>query len=501
MTPIGLKKLLKKETGSIVDGIIQALDTPITIQDAEGKLLLGGEPDSSAGKHPITLDDEVLGWVTGDEKASVVASTLSHLASREYEKKTLSVETLERYKEINLLYTISQKMASCLKPQDVARLIIEEARKVIKASSASVMLLNEKTNTLDIIAAFGTASYTKLILTPGAGVAGNVFLSGRGEIFNDVRLASEFVEGDNKVSSLICIPLKVEDKILGVMNISTEYPVLYTAGELKLATALAAQAAVSIENARLHAEHLERERIVKELEIARDIQQSLLPQSTPVVEGAEIVAMALPAKEVGGDFYDFIPITDQNLGLVIADVSGKGVPAALFMALSRALMRASSLRDPRVSNSVIQTNRLILECAASGLFVTLFYAIVDVRKRSLRYVNAGHNPPILFKKITGDAQFLEADGIALGVLDQIELEEKEIALDEGDVILLYTDGVTESINPSNEEFGEERLVQLIKDHHDLPVNDLMKKIETVVMAFTEDEPQFDDFTMMVVKIV
>jgi len=164
-------------------------------------------------------------------------------------------------------------------------------------------------------------------------------------------------------------------------------------------------------------------------------------------------------------------------------------------------MRANSLRDPRVANSVIQTNRLILECATSGLFVTLFYAIVDAQKRILRYVSAGHNPPILYKKATGDVQFLEADGIALGVLDDIELEEKEVALDEGDVIVLYTDGVTESINPRNEEFGEERLVQLIKEQHALPANELMKKIEDVVMAFTEDEPQFDDFTLMIVKIV
>lgn len=502
MTPIRLKKLLKKETGSVIHSIIQALEIPVAIQDAKGNLLFGEEIDPVSGKYPIELDAEVLGWVMGDEKASVVASLLSHLASREYEKKTLSVETLEKYKEINLLYTISQKMASCLDPREVARLVIDEARKVIQANSASVMLLNEETNTLDIIAALGTACSTKLLLKPGEGIAGNVLLTGRGIILNDVQATPEFVQAEHAISSLICVPLRVEDKTFGVMNISTENPVLFfTAGDLKLAMALATQAAVSIENARLHIESLERERIVKELEIARNIQQSLLPSSTPVIEGAEVIAMALPAKEVGGDFYDFIPITDHNLGLVIADVSGKGVPAALFMALSRALMRANSLRDPRVANSVIQTNRLILECATSGLFVTLFYAIVDAQKRTLRYVSAGHNPPILYKKATGDVQFLEADGIALGVLDDIELEEKEVALDEDDVIVLYTDGVTESINPRNEEFGEERLVQLIKEQHALPANELMKKIEDVVMAFTEDEPQFDDFTLMIVKIV
>ena len=501
MARVRLKKLLKNDIISIIHDMSQAFKTPIAIQDLKGKWLLGEESDSLQDKYPIELEGEVLGWVLGGTKASSVATLLSHLANREYEKKTLSVETLERYKEINLLYTISQKMASCLHPQEVAQLVIEEAQKLIKASSASVMLLNKDTNILEMIAGFGTASSSNLVLSPGEGVAGDVFITGKGVIINDVRTAPEFVERENTISSLICIPLQVEEETFGVMNISNKEPTLYTAGDLKLATALATQAAVSIENARLHAEQLERERIVKELEIARDIQQSLLPNSTPIVEGAEVVAMSLPAKEVGGDFYDFIPVSERHLGVVIADVSGKGVPAALFMALSRALMRANSLHEPEVSQAVIQTNRLILDCATSGLFVTLFYAIIDTQQRRLRYVSGGHNPPILFKKASNDVHLLEADGIALGVLDEIELEEKEEELKEGDVIVLYTDGVTESINPRDEEFGEERLIQLIKDHHTLSANELIQKITDVVMAFTEDEPQFDDFTLMIVKIV
>jgi sigma-B regulation protein RsbU (phosphoserine phosphatase) len=391
-------------------------------------------------------------------------------------------------------------MASCLDPQEVAQLVINEVRKFITASSTSVMLYNEKTDTLEIIAAFGTAGSPKLVLKSGEGIAGNVLLTGRGALFVDVQSVPEFIKGHYKISSLICVPLKVEEKIIGVLNISSEEPVAYTAGDLKLANALATQAAVSIENTRLQAERLEQEKIVQELEIARNIQQSFLPDTTPIIEGAGVTALFLPARQVGGDFYDFIPISENNVGLVIADVSGKGVPAALFMALSRALMRANSLQDPRVSHAVIQTNRLILECATSGLFVTLFYAIVDTQARRLKYVSAGHNPPILYKKKTGEIQLLEADGIALGVLDDIELEEKEVSLEEGDIIVLYTDGVTEAMNVQDEEFGEERLIQVISDNHALSANELNHKIEDVVMAFAGEAPQFDDFTLMVVKI-
>jgi sigma-B regulation protein RsbU (phosphoserine phosphatase) len=500
MTPISLKRLLKKETAALVHDFVKAIDSPIAIQDTDGTFLLGDKSSFSAGKYPVKLDEEVLGWVGGSEKASSVAALLSHLANRELEKKTLGQETLERYKEINLLYTFSAKIASCLDVQEIARIVIDEARKIITANSVSIMLLNEHTNTLEISAAFGTASSREFVLKPGEGIAGNVFLTGKGVIVNDVQLAPEFVVGPSKVSSLICTPLKVEEKVIGVMNISNDEPTNYTAGELKLVATLATQAAVSIENARLQAERLERERIVQELEIASNIQQSFLPRTIPVVEGAELAAFSLPAKQVGGDFYDFIPVSEHTLGLVIADVSGKGVPAALFMALSRALMRANSLQNPRVSSAVIQTNKLILECATAGLFVTLFYAIVDPQTRRLKYVNAGHNPPILYKKKTGDIHLLEADGIALGVLEDIELEEKEVVLEEGDVVVLYTDGVTEAVNVQDEEFGEERLVQFISEHHTLSASDLIHSIQDVVMTFAGEAPQYDDLTLMILKI-
>jgi len=503
MSLMRLKKLMKREVSALLQKLIGGNDARLSVLDEEEQVLFGAEtPDAALTKFPIELEGETLGWVVGNEQASAIASLLSHLAEREYEKRTLSTETLERYKEVNLLYTIAQKMAQCLKPVDVAQLVIQEARKLITASSASVMLLNPETNTLDVLAAIGSAAETTLSLRPGEGIAGNVLSNGKGVIVNDARSSPEFVEGEQVVASLICTPLQVEERTFGVMNISSETPVQYTAGDLKLASALSMQAAVSIENARLHAEQLERERIVKELEIARNIQQTLLPTSLPTLAGADMAAMSLPAKEVGGDFYDVIPISSEALGLVIADVSGKGVPAALFMALSRALMRANSVRAEDVAEAVIQTNRLILECATSGLFVTLFYGIIEPQQRMLRYVSAGHNPPILFRSATGEVELLEADGIALGVMDEIELEEKTVTVEPGDVIVMYTDGVTESINTQEEEFGEARLIEEIQQHHALPAQELMSRITNDILTeFTQGEPQFDDFTMMVVKMV
>jgi sigma-B regulation protein RsbU (phosphoserine phosphatase) len=243
----------------------------------------------------------------------------------------------------------------------------------------------------------------------------------------------------------------------------------------------------------------ELERREYEMETARRIQRSFLPESPPQVAGFELAALSLPAWEVGGDFYDFISISQDKWGLVIADVSGKGVPAALFMALSRTLVRAHAVGNPTASEAIKRANSLIAQDAKSGMFVTLFYAVLDSKRRSLNYVNAGHNPPLLLKGSAGGVILLEAKGIALGVMDDIDLEEGDLELASNDTVILYTDGVTEAINEKEEQFGRERLMQVIAQSADLPARDLIDKIKEEVTAFAKGQPQFDDFTLVVLK--
>jgi sigma-B regulation protein RsbU (phosphoserine phosphatase) len=244
----------------------------------------------------------------------------------------------------------------------------------------------------------------------------------------------------------------------------------------------------------------EKERFMKELEIAKGIQQSFLPDKEPKIEGIDIAASNIPAREVGGDFYDFIPVGKDRWGLTIADVSGKGVPAALFMALSRTLIRASATGNPNVATAIERANDLICADAKSGMFVTLFYAILDTQKRKLKYVNAGHNPPLLLKEASSAILLLKAQGIALGVVDGIKLEEAEIQLEKGDLITLFTDGVTEAINEKEEQFGQQRLLKIIKENESLSAKDIIKKIQDEVTAFSGGLPQFDDITLMIIKV-
>ena len=242
---------------------------------------------------------------------------------------------------------------------------------------------------------------------------------------------------------------------------------------------------------------LERKRY--ELKMAHDIQQSFLPDAIPDLPGFELAAQNIPAKEVGGDFYDFIPISEGKIGLTIADVSGKGVPAALFMALSRTIVRAKATRSSGVREVIRDANSLITADAKSGMFVTLFYAVLDLSERTLTYVSAGHNPPVIFKAKTRTLMRLDAKGIALGAIADIELEERKIILDGGDTVVFYTDGVTEAINKSMDQFGEERLITTIKVNHELSADDMIEKIKGEMLAFCGDEPQFDDITLMVLK--
>jgi len=279
MRQISLKRLLaKKEVRHVIDEIISAINTPMGIQDLEGKLLLGSSVAAPEHRHPIRLDDRTIGWVLGDPKALSIAELLSYLANLNLEKKELAQETLERYKEINLLYNVSERMSATLELEEVATLVLEEARKLIDATSGSVMLLNEKENRLDILSAFGIKYNPATSLRLGEGIAGYVALTRQAEIVNDVLADCRYIPGKNQVRSLICAPLRTKDWSIGVINLSNEKSVQYTAADLKLLNALAAQAASAIENAILHKNKLKEERIKSNLEryVASQVVQAIL---------------------------------------------------------------------------------------------------------------------------------------------------------------------------------------------------------------------------------
>ena len=245
---------------------------------------------------------------------------------------------------------------------------------------------------------------------------------------------------------------------------------------------------------------IERKKIEHELSIARSIQQSFLPDRHPQIAGIDLAAHAVPALQVGGDFYDFISLGENQLGLVIADVSGKGMPAALLMALSCALIRVISSEGISLQEVVEKANERIHDYATEGYFITVFYGIMDLKEKKLQYIRAGHNPPLLYRPTSDDFIFLEGPGMGLGVVKNISLETREIELSAGDILVFFTDGVTEAINPHSEAFGVDRLCQLVRRHHKKSAREIIEKLEEEMTTFTSGEPQFDDITIMVTKV-
>lgn len=252
---VHLKKLLsKKELLAVINEVIGAAGTPICVRDPEERLLAGVEINNPSHKYPVEHETETIGWVSGDCKASAIASLLSYQAGAEVQKKTLARETLEKYKEITLLYSIAEKITSCLNLKEVAKLVIDEANKFIGATGASVMLLEKDGGKLEIIAAFGSDYHPEKTINPGEGIRGDIFLTGRAEIVNDASSDPRYVEGSDKLASVICAPLRIKDSVIGVISLSSTVPVTYTAEHLKLLSTLASQAAAAIENARLYDE-------------------------------------------------------------------------------------------------------------------------------------------------------------------------------------------------------------------------------------------------------
>jgi sigma-B regulation protein RsbU (phosphoserine phosphatase) len=270
-------------------------------------------------------------------------------------------------------------------------------------------------------------------------------------------------------------------------------------------TESAAQTTLAREVARLTAaigrEMAQRERMNRELEIAREVQEHLFPQRLPAVPGLDYCGHCRPAREVGGDYYDFLELPDNRLGIAIGDVSGKGVGAALMMASLEASLRAlaSVMRDP--ADLMGRVNSLVRQASASNRFATLFYAEYHTVTRRLAYVNAGHNPPFVLRNNGVGCQVLrlETGGPVIGLLPH-SYQRGEFSLETGDLVVLFTDGISESMNIRDEEWGEERLIQLAKTCHGLPAMEGTSRILAAALAFAGGAPQHDDMTLVVLRM-
>ncbi len=244
---------------------------------------------------------------------------------------------------------------------------------------------------------------------------------------------------------------------------------------------------------------VEKERLECELELARELQQSILPHEFPDLKEFSFAARSRPARQVGGDFYDVIPLSRGRVGLIMADVSDKGMSAALYMALTRSLIHAEAKRSSSPRKVLLSVHRLLLDMSQADMFVTVFYGVLDPAQSNLRYARAGHDRPLLFSPTTNEWRFLTGKGTALGFVEEVSLEEVDVDLRPGDLLIFYTDGITDANSPAGEFFGSERLRETVCAAGGLGANDMCDHIFEHVDQFQTGAVQHDDMALLVVK--
>jgi sigma-B regulation protein RsbU (phosphoserine phosphatase) len=298
----------------------------------------------------------------------------------------------------------------------------------------------------------------------------------------------------------VIVPMQLKDEVHGIILIGPKIiKQNFQEDELEFLNTLGNQAMISLENARLFEETLEKQRMEEELNIAHEIQQALLPKNLPRFEHFDLAGINVPSRQVGGDYYDCIQIDDTHYGIAIADVSGKGVPAALLMANVQASLHALVGTQVSIPTMFYKINNLTHQNTTPDKFITFFYGILDTDQQTFTFCNAGHNPPYLFKNCR-EFQLLEDGGLLLGMLPNCSYRTGMVTLAQNDWLVLYTDGVNEAINPAGEEFDTWRIEEVIEKNKNETAQTLLEAILAAIKNFVQDVPQSDDITLVVIKV-
>ncbi|MBN1505126.1 MAG: SpoIIE family protein phosphatase [Candidatus Eisenbacteria bacterium] len=411
-------------------------------------------------------------------------------------RRELSRNVLEK----EMLFDVGKAVGSSLDVQAVLDSILDALSRVIPYDAGGVYLLRPGSLDIETLATRGyePAYGDKVRLKLGEGLVGLSIKEGREFVVADTKKDPRYVEARPSVRSEVVVPLLTGDSVIGAFNLESDRLNAFTDDHVDLLSAFATQAAIMIERARLSEELLRRRWLVEELKIARQIQATFLPAGCPLFEGFDVCATNISYEEVGGDYYDFVPIVEHQTGIAIADVSGKGIPASLIMASFRASLRAEIRNNYAIRTILAKVNRLLLESVESGNFVTAFYGVLDTRARVLTYSNAGHNPPILVRT-DGRTELLMEGGTVLGALPGITFKERRVSFASGDLLVLYTDGVTDAMNPERDQFGQERLEELVRTVAGRDSEGVMQGIIDGVTAFRGEARLNDDLTLVVLR--
>lgn len=413
-------------------------------------------------------------------------------------------------KKYQLLVEISQKIRDTLDLDVINTHILDTIKTVLDYDAGGIFVLNQdlvhhrREQPKEVIAGMTQRGFDPQpvendeMLTKGKGIVGHVISTGTSLIAPDVRLNPYYVPGRRRTRSEITVPILRNNRAIGALNLESDRLAAFEESDLEVLQFFADAAAIALEKAMLHRKILEKELLDKQLQMARDVQSRLFPESPPRVAGYEIAGICLPAEEIGGDYYDFIRLPRAGMGVAVADVSGNGIAAALVMTSFRGLLRTHTRGKLGLAGIARTINRLLPEFTGNSSYITAVYLVLDAEVHEFTYVCSGHPPPLLIHA-DGTMQQLEVRGPALGVFRDARYTTETRLLLPGDILALYTDGVVEVANLLGEEFGVERLVNAIDRARGATSEGIIQAVIAETRKFSGSTTYSDDFTLVIVK--
>lgn len=408
--------------------------------------------------------------------------------------------------KLRMLLDITNKISRSLDLDEVLNLVMDTLGSLLPYDAAGIYLIEQSPDKKDpyifkskVIRGYEISfELVEPRLRMGEGFLGRVAQSGKAIISPDVSTDPRYFEARKRTKSEMVAPIISNERVIGVFDLESDELNAYSEDDLGVLQLLTSQVAIIIEKAQLHEQLVEKKRIEAQLEIARQVQLELLPDRDPKLENFDISAYVFPTEEVSGDYYDWVRIFDDQIGIVVADAVGKGIPAALLMSFLRASLRAGVQIGYAPHIAMSKVNNLLWDSVEEHQFITAIYGILDETNRTFVFSNAGHNPPLLIKP-DGEYRFVEYGDTPLGMFYDARYHQHFIRFEEGQTMVIYTDGITEAANDEGEEYGQERFAKRVLEGIDLPAKKLIDYIRKDVADFTERKFLDDDGTLFIVK--
>ncbi len=406
--------------------------------------------------------------------------------------------------ELSALNDLARTLSAALDPEEIMHIIVQRSMRAVHAEQGVVTLIDEEaTDPLKTVVRATVDAVEQEQFHFKQALLGWMLLNKKPLTINDPRNDDRFrgMRWQESIRSLLCVPMMLKGILTGVLTVYNKHEGKpFTEEDQRLLAIIAAQSAQVMENARLNDREKQLLKLQEEYRVAGRIQADLLPKTSPVLGGYDIAGKSVPAEEMGGDYFDFIPLGSNKLAVSVGDVSGKGLSAALLMAHAQATVRGQTMLDPSPGACLRHVNPLLHKSTGPEKFITLFYGVLDAGTHRFSFSNAGHTLPFLFSRGVAPRR-LEAGGLMLGVQETFPYEEESIDLKPDDLLVMFSDGITEAINDHDVQFDDDRLSSVIRDHWNEPAREIVDAILRAVREFAGGAQQTDDMTLVVLKRV